>query len=438
MCKMAAMKTLTTTILLLAFFAGATQAFAVIQETKFTAFDAASGDNFGYSVSTDGHYAIAGAYRDDHAYSDAGSAYIFERVGNTWTTPAIKLTDSAAREDDEFGISVSIDGSYAIVGAHQDNNIGFYETGSVSIFEHTEMLGWVQQPKLLAGDAAQYDHFGTAVDIRGNYAIVGALDCDVNGEQNAGAAYVFKRETQGWEQKAKLTANTPGLNNQFGNAVAIDGDYAIVGEEDSDNYSYTGAVYIYERSGETWSTPIKLTAEDATAGDFFGHSVSIDGDYAIVGAYWDDIDGIANAGSAYIFHRSGGTWIQQAKLVADDATKDDWFGCSVSISGDYAMVGSHQDDDGGAQSGSAYVFHRTGTTTWTQIRKLTAGDAAGGDNFGRAVSIRGEYGMAGAPYSDGNGTSSGSAYMFHPVPEPCTAAMLLLAAAALLFIRRAR
>ena len=124
---------------------------------------------------------------------------------------------------------------------------------------------------------------------------------------------------------------------------------------DDDGGTNSGSAYVFMRSGTFWSQQVKLTASDATAGDYFGVSVSISGDYAIVGAYRDDGDG-SDSGSAYVFMRSDTTWSQQAKLTAFDAAAGDEFGFSVSISGDYAIVGAWCDDDGGTDSGSAYIF----------------------------------------------------------------------------------
>jgi len=129
----------------------------------------------------------------------------------------------------------------------------------------------------------------------------------------------------------------------------------------------------------TAQTEFKLKAHDAAALDEFGISVSISGDYAIVGANRDD-DGGFGSGSAYIFKWDGTSWSQQAKLTALDAAAGDYFGESVSISGDYAIVGALNNDDAGQASGSAYIFSRSGTT-WNQQTKLTASDAAIGDQF---------------------------------------------------------
>ncbi|MBU1941896.1 MAG: FG-GAP repeat protein, partial [Candidatus Thermoplasmatota archaeon] len=158
----------------------------------------------------------------------------------------------------------------------------------------------------------------------------------------------------------------------------------------------------------SWSELIKLTASDGSGNDRFGNAVDIDTYDAIVGTYFDDVSSQTNAGSAYIFTYSGSSWAQQAKLTAADAQTDDEFGISVSISGDYAIVGSHHDDDSGANSGSAYIFYRTGTI-WSQQAKLTAADAATGDQFGKSVAIDGEYAIVGAP---GKSSNQGFSYIF--------------------------
>jgi hypothetical protein len=151
----------------------------------------------------------------------------------------------------------------------------------------------------------------------------------------------------------------------------------------------------------------KLTASDAAAGDYFGRSVSVSGDTAVIGAWGDD----DRRGAAYIFTRNGSTWAQQAKLTASDAAAGDHFGQSVSVSGDTAVVAADWDDDAGSNSGSAYVFKRSGST-WTQQAKLTASDAAAGDEFGVSVSVSGDTAVVGASSNDDAGSASGSAYVF--------------------------
>ena len=138
------------------------------------------------------------------------------------------------------------------------------------------------------------------------------------------------------------------------------GDTAVVGAFlDNSPLPDAGSAYIFVRTGGVWTQQAKLTASDAAAGDRFGTSVAVSGDTAVVGAYFDD-DAGSSSGSAYAFVRTGGVWMQQAKLTASDAAANDQFGYSVALSGDTAVVGAYQDDDAGSNSGSAYVFVRTG------------------------------------------------------------------------------
>jgi len=157
-----------------------------------------------------------------------------------------------------------------------------------------------------------------------------------------------------------------------------------------------------------WSEKQKLLATDGSGDDRFGSSVDINGYDAIIGAYFDDVSTKNNAGSAYVFIYTGSSWTQQAKLTASDADNDDEFGISVSIDGDYAIVGAHKEDGSGTDRGAAYVFYRSGTT-WTQQQKLTPGDTADNDFFGKSVSIDGEYAIVGCP---GKNSNQGFSYIF--------------------------
>ncbi|WP_405575899.1 LamG-like jellyroll fold domain-containing protein [Winogradskyella sp. Asnod2-B02-A] len=376
-----------------------------------TASDAGTGDYFGYSVAIDGDYAIVGANLNDDAGGSSGSAYIFVRSGNNWTAQT-KLTASDAAAGDQFGTTVAIDGDYAIVGAYANSDAGG-SSGSAYIFERSGN-SWTEQEILMASDAAAGDQFGSSVSIDGDYAIVGANDNDDAGG-SSGSTYIFVRLGGSWTEQAKLTASDATAGDRFGYSVAIDGDYAIVGAYGNDDAgNNSGSAYIFVRSGSTWTEQEELIAFDTAGGDQFGSSVSIAGDYAIVGAFGND-DAGSSSGSAYIFVRSGSSWTEQVKLTASDAAAIDIFGNSVSIAGDYAIVGAFGNDDAGNSSGSAYIFVRSGNS-WAEEEKLTASDAAASDQFGYSVAIHGDYVIVGANGNDDNGNSSGSAYFFEKEP----------------------
>jgi len=388
-----------------------------LEKQKLLASDGAAQDFFGWSVSISGDYAIVGAYFDDDKGSSSGSAYIFWWDGTNWLQQA-KLVPADGAVGNYFGCSVSISGDYAIVGAFGDEDNG-YASGSAYIFKR-DGAAWVQQSKLLASDGTANDFFGYSVSISGGYAIVGADSDDDNGS-NSGSAYIFKRTLKYippggfvwvWEEQAKLLASDGDASDFFGRSVSISGDYAIVGADgDDDNGSGSGSAYIFRWDGTNWVQQPKLLASDGAAGDYFGYSVSISGDYAIVGAGGDDDRG-RESGSAYIFKRVGVAWVQQPKLLASSGDADDIFGYSVSISGDYAIVGAY---NAYYDKGSAYIFKRDGLE-WLQQPKLVASDGANNDNFGISVSTDGSHAVVGAYKDDDNGTDSGSAYVFVRCP----------------------
>ena len=277
-------------------------------------------------------------------------------------------------------------------------------TAAISLFLVTS------EKKLIASDAAALDSLGFSSALNGDSIIAGAPLQDQGGI-NAGAAYIFRRSGTGWTQEAKLTANDAAEGDQFGSSVGLDGDTAIVGSRLNDTISLNeGAAYIFRRTGTAWAQEAKLTANDAAAADLFGSSVSVDGNTAVAGAPGDD-DGGSQAGSAYVFRWNGTAWVQEAKLTASDRSAGDQFGDMLSIKGNTVVIGAPFDDAGATDSGSAYVFRWNGTA-WVQEAKLTAGDAAEGDQFGSSVSAGGDTVVIGSPFNDGAATDSGSAYVF--------------------------
>jgi hypothetical protein len=240
--------------------------------------------------------------------------------------------------------------------------------------------------------------------------VIGALRDDDNGV-DSGSVYVFTRFGTNWSQQTKFTAADSGAGDEFGGQVALDGDIAVIGaRHDDDKGVDSGSAYVFTRSGTAWSHQAKLTASDGAAGDEFGYSVAISGDTAVIGAPRDD-DKSDDSGSAYVFTRSGSSWSQQAKLAASDGAAGDVFGISVAISGDTVVIGADLADEKGSNSGAAYVFSRSGNT-WSQHVKLTADDGAAGDLFGIRVTLSGDTAVIGAARDDDKGDESGAAYVF--------------------------
>ena len=266
---------------------------------------------------------------------------------------------------------------------------------------------------LLADDGASGDDFGGAVAVDGDVAVVGAPEDDDDGS-SSGAAYVYRLVDSAWIQEQKLTASDADSFDDFGFAVAVSGDTIVVGSPRDDHASgdNAGSVYVFAYDGLEWVQEAKLTASDADGDDRFGTSVAIRGDTLAVGAKQDD-DVVSNSGSAYAFDGRSGDWKEQAKLTADDPVQSAQFGHSIATDGQRIVVGAWQDQPVGMfLVGAAYVFVSRGNT-WLTEQKLTASDAADFRWFGQAVAISGEVVLVGA-YGDraDDLSESGGAYFY--------------------------
>jgi hypothetical protein len=287
--------------------------------------------------------------------------------------------------------------------------------GSVLVFALMQInLAWghrlVYPSQKLLAFGTESNRFGRSVSVSEDVALVGAFHEDDRGYQS-GSAHILRWNGRTWVQEQKLLASDGAAGDWFGFSVSVSGDVALVGAlYNDDQGASSGAAYIFRWNGRIWVQEQKLLASDGAAGDWFGSSVSVSGDVALVGADGDD-DQDSSAGSAYIFRWNGRTWVEEQKLLASDGAQNAIFGWSVSVSGDVALVGAWGDDDQGYRSGSAYIFGWDGSA-WVEEQKLLASDGAAGDYFGRSVSVRGEVALIGAFYDNDQGDSSGAAYIF--------------------------
>ena len=379
-----------------------------LQETELTAGDGASGDRFGCSVAVSGDTALVGASRQSPwGRSGAGAAYVFVRSGGAWTAQA-KLTAGDGAAGDLFGYSVALSGDTALLGAPYKTLPGKgLAVGAAYVF--TRFAGsWTQQDRLIAADGLFADQFGYSVALSGDTALVGAPWNSAAGAVYAGAAYVFTRSAGSWAQEAKPLAGDGAADDNFGDSVALSGDIALVGAPDhiTVGQKHLGAAYVFTRSGGAWPQEAELTAAVLPVAGWFGDSVAVSGDTALVGAPY---------GAAYVFTRSGGAWPQQAMLTAAGLPEGD-FGDSVALSGDTALVGRSGTPP--SITGAAYVFTRS-AGSWAQQDTLTAADGTAFDGFGDPVALSGETALVGAEgHSTAGAADAGAAYAFRMITAP--------------------
>lgn len=463
----------------------------IAQQAYLKASNTESFDSFGYSVAVSGNTVVVGAYDEDsnatgvngddtnNSASSSGAAYVFVRNGSTWTQQAY-LKASNTGMFDNFGWSVAIAGdTIAVAAIGEDSSStgvnggqgdsGLTESGAVYVYVRSAGV-WSQQAYLKASNTDGSDAFGYSVSISGDTILVGAPYEDsnatgVNGNQSnnsapeAGSVYVFTRSGSTWSQQAYIKASNSDSGDVFGWSVSLSGESALIGainesssatgvggNQSNNSAAYSGAAYVFVRNGTTWAQQAYLKASNTGSFDQFGTSAFLSGNTAVVGSPNESSnatgvngnqsdDSSSSSGAAYVFVRSGTVWSQQAYLKASNTGTFDQFGTVVAISGDTIIVGSPsescdatgingtQTNDFAPNAGAAYIFHRSGST-WTQQAYLKASNTDANDRFGTSVGISGDFVIVGSPYEDsssigvnGNQTNnnafgSGASYIF--------------------------
>ncbi len=355
--------------------------------------------------------------------AEAGQPFLHERETSSQT--AVN-SDAAPQQDDlfvetqivtvseggrfyDFGRAVALEGETALVGAPGASS-SFRDEGAVYVFGR-EAGSWQERQKLVASDGEIRDDFGAALALAGDTAMITADEALVGEAGQRGAVYVFVREGGEWRQQQKLTIDQRGDNDSFGNSVVMEGDIAFIGatREDVDGTFNQGAVYVFEREGDEWRQQQRLTASDGGRGDFFGFPLALEGETAFVGARPKN----EFQGAVYVFVRENGRWREQQKLTASDGGKSDQFGSTIVLEGETALIAAGRATvDGQSNQGAVYVFTREGGS-WREQQKLLASDGARSDQFGNAVALNGETALISAREDDAGGVENrGSVYLF--------------------------
>ncbi|MCK6446056.1 MAG: FG-GAP repeat protein [Planctomycetes bacterium] len=388
----------------------------------------ALGSEFGGRCALDGTTLVIGAEWFDPfgGATNHGGAWVFERQGTTWVEVA-SLSSSSYDPDDHFGAALALDGDRLVVGAKQEDGPSTLSSGAVYVFEK---LGgaWIETARLVASDAASSETFGSAVALDGDRLVVGAEYESAQGATFRGAAYVFEWNGSAWLETTKLLAPGAAAFDYAGSTVALDDDRVIVGARGRDHGGVTnsGAAFVYEYDGVSWTHVATLAPNDAATNDEFGRAVALDGDTVLVGAPIK-LSGGSKTGAAYVFRGGGATWAQEAKLVDLGSVYADQFGTALDLEGDRAVIGLPWSGAAGIATGGVQFFERIGST-WTGHVELVGSACDGGDYLGTSVALSGDLVAAGAPWGETapSGLATGEAYVFRLVPPPlvlayCTA-----------------
>jgi hypothetical protein len=285
-----------------------------------------------------------------------------------------RLAPVGSSVDDAYGASIAVRGDRLVVGAPNDaTDAGDYAGSIYAYARDAATFKWGNERQLFPTDASAGEFFGQSLAITHTQLAVGT--------NSSGPVYVYTPTPESWGNEQKI--GSPGVpNDGFGVALALDGTTLLVGANvDSTG---VGAAYVFTLEGEIWTKQARLAASDGAELDFFGSAVALSGDTAVVGAPGRDEPGVAEAGAAYVFVRSGGAWTEQQRLVAAGVAIGANAGQSVSIDGDTLAIGAPND---AGSTGAIYVWTRD-AGVWSERTKLRG--AAGGDQLGSAIALLGD------------------------------------------------
>jgi hypothetical protein len=353
---------------------------------------------FGRSIDVSGTRAVVSAYQEN---SSEGAVYIFTRLTDTWSLEARLVSPNP--DDEQFGDSVAVSGNTVVVGAPMDDQAGAFRSGSVYVFERASDGTWpLAQTLSSQGGHQAWEAFGVEVAIDGNLIAVGAVDRDQAGQTDAGGVFVFERSGTSWSYLQQLTAPMPVAQDKFGNAIDIAGTNIAVAALRRDRGAVTdaGAVYVYTRPGALFSLAQSIQPRDGLANDLFGSDVALEvasggARRLVIGAEGCDPGNVSNAGAVYVYDSPGAAALTQTqKLLAGDPAPGAIFGTAVALAGTRIAVGAPSFNGAAPQSGAAYTFALSGT--WTQQQKLERNPSDANATYGNAVAMVGTNLLIGA------------------------------------------
>jgi hypothetical protein len=375
-------------------------------------------DYYGTDVDIDGSRMIVGSWGDDGAGANSGIAYVYHKIGNTWTKKGTLSAPDAATED-RFAEAVAISGDWAVVGGRLNDDAGT-SSGSAYVYQWNG-TNWVFNTKLLQPDGEQYDFFGCDVAISGDRIVIGSYFKDVFLNYNrasAGSAYVFKRSGVAWTFEQKLIADNPAPDAWFGYSVAIDGSRIAVGAPGTPKVGFQfgpGAAYFFEYSNGNWNQTDKRSSSNTTATERFGWTVAMDGDTTAVGAPMHNFS-LGDPGAVYAFQRNAnGTWTETDYLEPVSPEVAGELGTKVDIDGDVIVASAPYATMGGLSgaTGGAVIYGRVGGV-WNAGTAIQAPAPAIDDLFSQGVAINGSTVVIGSERDDDMGGNSGTVYFYEP------------------------
>lgn len=365
--------------------------------------------SFGATLALDGDVMLSSAPSDAGPSGLGGAVYVLRLVGGVWVEEQV-LTATVPAVGDHFGQALALVGNVAVIGAPSPL---FGAAGSVHIFRYNGSQ-WLHEQELTGLGMS----LGAAVALEGNRLVVGEPGAYVAGGpagNHAGEVLVFEHDGATWNLSHTLVASDPDAFDRLGSAVAISGNTILAGAPgEGDNQLgvwYVGAAYAFEFDGVNWSQVQKLQAINGSDNSQFGLEIGLQGDVAAIAAPWKDY----NAGAAYVFRRVAGVWQQEQKMRSPWLGSHQDFGLAIALHGDYLLTTDHGRDTAGNFGGAAYAYRYDGAS-WLPEPAFHGSQTLPGGVFGYDVAVQGSTAVVSA-YEDLLPQDLGAVYVFDVSPR---------------------
>lgn len=399
---------------LLALFVYGVNAQSWSSEVLITSTNTAANDFLGSAVAVSGNKLVAGAY----GYSTGGGAFTYVLNGSTWENEQILIPPGLA-SGDQLGRGVEVDGNRLAIGAPNDDT--HVSNGGAVYTYNWNGDEWVFGQKIAPSDVSTTSAFGKTISISGTRMVIGASS-DSSTANQAGSAYTYTWNGTGWDFLEKLeptvSVTTTEFHN-FGSSVSISGDKMVIGSQGSDHVVNSGGViYTYQWGGSSWGSPTKSAYSGLQVGDIYGASLALSGDKLVVGTRTDGVSG--DEGGVYSYVWDGSAWGSETFITPSAGLdQNDYFGYTLSMDGDVLVVGAYGDDDGGDSAGAVYLYAWNGTAWKTETKTLFSAPAVN-QLFGFYVDTDGSNVVVGVDRYSGDGITNEGVIAIYPYVPPIT------------------
>ena len=386
--------------------------FGAVEEAWITPHPENTGARFGNAIAFSRNTVVVGSPNDRLSWGTGklygvGSVHVYVQNSGTWVQQA-RLSPNEPQSGEHFGVSVAIYKDTIVVGASGKNLEGKTDIGVAYVFTRNGDE-WTEQARIEPADGEENDYFGTAVAISGDRLIVGADGKDIETLTDAGKVYTFTRSGNQWTEKQSFTAPAPVADGSFGYALALEGARLVVG---APSKMGIGAAYIFYRTGGTWMLESNIDPKDDKSGDRFGDSVALHQGTIVVGSPYADPDSgngqVINGGAVYVFKQKANSWQQSAKIVPENGQNFDHFGDSVAIDQKMVVGGATgYDHFGRSDAGAAYLFKLT-KGKWVPQTQIVPSQSDPKSFYGKSVILDNDQIVIGKP---GPVSQSGTIYI---------------------------